>query len=259
MARQRSWSDDDLRRAVAEATSYGELGEKLGLHRSGGSQIRVRVRIAELGLDTSHLDRARRRRRADDARARRQGRSSPKKRGRRRTWTEDDLRAAVPRSRSYAEVLRRLGLKPGGATYVLLKQAITDLGIDTSHMAGRHWAKGMTRPFGARGRPLEEILVEDSDYATTNHLRKRLIAEGVKARRCDRCDRTDWNAEPIPLELDHINGNRLDNRVENLRLLCPNCHAQTDTYCGKNIGAYDVDRADETRATYHVSALAPVA
>jgi 5-methylcytosine-specific restriction endonuclease McrA len=69
----------------------------------------------------------------------------------------------------------------------------------------------------------------------TSHLRRRLIAEGVERRRCEICGSESWNGRPIPLELDHVNGRRDDNRLENLRLVCPNCHAQTPTYRGRNI------------------------
>lgn len=70
----------------------------------------------------------------------------------------------------------------------------------------------------------------------TNALKWRLIREGIKRRRCESCGRNEWSGRPIPLELDHINGRREDNRLDNLRVLCPNCHAQTDTYRGRNIG-----------------------
>jgi hypothetical protein len=84
-------------------------------------------------------------------------------------------------------------------------------------------------------RPLEEFLVEGRLVKTSN-LKVRLLNEGIKSPECEACGLRHWNARPIPLELDHINGKRDDNRLANLRLLCPNCHAQTDTYRGRNIG-----------------------
>lgn len=82
---------------------------------------------------------------------------------------------------------------------------------------------------------IESILVEQSSYQT-NKLRHRLLKEGIKEYKCENCQRTTWNDLPIPLELDHKNGSNSDHRLENLQLLCPNCHAQTDTYRGKNRG-----------------------
>lgn len=83
--------------------------------------------------------------------------------------------------------------------------------------------------------PLEEVLVAGRP-TSTNNLRRRLIRSGLKAARCEICGITEWQGRPAPLQLDHINGDRCDNRLENLRIVCPNCHAQTETYCGKNQG-----------------------
>ena len=87
------------------------------------------------------------------------------------------------------------------------------------------------KPF--EGKKIEEILVENSTYQSYK-LKKRLIAEGIKKSVCESCGQSEWLEQPIPLELHHINGNNSDNRLENLRLLCPNCHALTDSYRGKN-------------------------
>ena len=84
-------------------------------------------------------------------------------------------------------------------------------------------------------KPLSEILVENSNYQSFK-LSQRLLKEGVKEHKCERCKRSEWEGVFIPLELHHLNGVRTDNRISNLQLLCPNCHALTDNYRGKNIG-----------------------
>lgn len=82
---------------------------------------------------------------------------------------------------------------------------------------------------------MQEILVENSTFTNTNHLRERLLKEGIKEHKCECCKRTEWMNHPIALELHHINGIKNDLRIENLQILCPNCHAFTDNYRGKNI------------------------
>jgi hypothetical protein len=112
---------------------------------------------------------------------------------------------------------------------------VQTLGIDTSHFSGMGWRRGSRVPIIPRA-PLDKVLVIGR-LTPTNKLKYRLLEEGLKEWRCEMCHRDTWNAKPIPLELDHVNGRREDNRLGNLRLLCPNCHAQTPTYRGRNIGA----------------------
>lgn len=81
-------------------------------------------------------------------------------------------------------------------------------------------------------------------YASAR-LRRRLVEAGILQRRCDRCGLDVWLDEPIPLELDHVDGDRRNNELENLRLLCPNCHALTPTYRGRNIGRANGSSATE--------------
>ncbi len=82
--------------------------------------------------------------------------------------------------------------------------------------------------------PLNKILNGDNPQYHTYKLGKRLISENYKEHKCEKCNNTEWNNLPIPLELDHIDGNSFNHKLENLRLLCPNCHAQTPTYRSKN-------------------------
>lgn len=89
-----------------------------------------------------------------------------------------------------------------------------------------------TRPAAA---PISEIFVAGRKRSR-GHLKSRLFAAGLKENRCDDCGITDWRGKPLALELHHVNGDGLDNRLENLQLLCPNCHSQTDTWGGRNSG-----------------------
>ena len=153
-----------------------------------------------------------------------------------RKWTEAQFIDAVNSSLSYAQVLEKLGLKIAGSNYDTVKRKIKELNLDTSHMTGKAWNQGERFIIVKPAKPLSEILVEHSTYTNSNTLRKRLLKEGVKEYKCECCNRTEWLGKPIKLELHHINGVKDDLRIENLQILCPNCHAYTDNYRGKNIG-----------------------
>ncbi len=153
-----------------------------------------------------------------------------------RKYTDVQFIEAVKQSLSVRQILRNLGLKEAGGNYAICKKRITDMGLDISHFGTskerQGWAKGKT----FKGRyfyPLEEILVEDR-YCQSFKLKLRLIEAGYFETICSVCKLTEWMGHTIPLELDHMNGKNNDNRIENLRLLCPNCHAQTSNYRGKN-------------------------
>ena len=146
---------------------------------------------------------------------------------------------AVAASRSVADVCRYLGIDPVRHRDRTAR-AIERLGIDVTHFSGQAWRKGSVEP-PVPAVPLSEVLRADRP-AQSSHMRRRLIADGLKEHRCESCDLAEWLGQAIPLELDHVNGDRTDNRLENLRLLCPNCHALTPTYRGRNIGRRGVIR-----------------
>lgn len=147
--------------------------------------------------------------------------------------SDEEFISIVKDSLSVAEVIRKCGRKPAGGNYIITHERIKRLGLDTSHFTGQGWNTGKRYRTVVPAIPLKEVLRKGVNYQTYK-LAKRLIKEGLKERCCEKCKNTIWLGQPIPLELHHINGDRLDNRIENLQLLCPNCHAQTDNYRGKN-------------------------
>ena len=148
--------------------------------------------------------------------------------------SDEELIAIVAESWSIAECLRRMKLVPRGGNYGTLKRRIQALSLSTEHFTGQ--ASNVNLRFNTPNapRPLTELLVADR-FCSSSHLRERLIREGVKEARCEKCGLDQWLGLPISLELDHIDGNRGNNQLENLAILCPNCHAQTSTYRGRNI------------------------
>jgi hypothetical protein len=141
-------------------------------------------------------------------------------------YTEEQFAGVVASSSSIAGVLRALGLKPAGGNYATVRNKVASLGLDTSHWTGQAWSAGTIR---GRRKSLEDILVRDSTYKSY-HLKARLLSDGVLDSECSSCGRTEWLGVSIPLELDHIDGDPTNNTLENLRILCPNCHALTPTY-----------------------------
>lgn len=145
--------------------------------------------------------------------------------------TKEEYEVAIKNARSIAQALRNLGLVDVGGNYRIIKQAVKDYGIDTSHFTGQGWNVGLKfNP--AKHYSNEEAFIENSTL-NSNNIRRRLIQSGLKECKCEYCGRTEWEGKPIPLELHHINGDNTDNRLENLQILCPNCHALTENYRGR--------------------------
>lgn len=148
-----------------------------------------------------------------------------------RSWTIEQLASAINDSYSYRSALIKLGLRPSGGNYDQLKKYIRELNLSITHFKGKAWNKGV-RGYNKSSKSLEEILTRNSDYQSYK-LKLRLIAAGYKSQLCEHCGWSEkTSAGYIPLELDHINGDKHDNRIENLRILCPNCHSLTPTYRG---------------------------
>jgi Zn finger protein HypA/HybF involved in hydrogenase expression len=145
----------------------------------------------------------------------------------RKTWSDEELIEAVRISDNIAQVIKKLYLSRSKSQYKLITDRIKFLELSVEHF-------GSNIGTYKRTFSLEEILIKDSKYSSTTGLKKRLIKDGILENKCDLCGIDSWRDLDLTLHLDHINGINDDNRIENLRLLCPNCHSQTDTYGGKN-------------------------
>lgn len=165
-------------------------------------------RFAHFGIDVSHFP--------------------PFGRGRRPSVA--DLRDAVASSRSFREVLRHLEWKDNESQRANLKKWIAGDGLSTAHFLGQSHQRGKRSP---TAKPPDKVLVQrDNGRRTGTRTLRRALREAGVPEQCARCGvGAEWHEKPMTLEIDHINGDRSNNRRENLQLLCPNCHAITSTWC----------------------------
>lgn len=151
-----------------------------------------------------------------------------------RKWTKQALINAVNGSKSYRRALMLLGLKPAGGNYKQLKKYIAEYKLDNSHFTGQGWNVGL-KFVPKVARPLKDILKKNVIFQSYK-LKKRLFREGYKEEKCEICGWAETsNDGRIPLELNHINGDSADNRIENIEILCPNCHSLRPHYRGSKL------------------------
>lgn len=156
---------------------------------------------------------------------------------RRSKYNKETIEELVRDCSNWSEAIRKLGLSVTGGTHRHLKARAIALGVDTSHFTGARWNKGLTQdshPAIAVGAaktriPDDRVFCENGATLSGDKLTKRLLRLGWKYM-CSDCGINEWRGKPLTLHLDHINGHHTDNRFENLRFLCPNCHQQTDTW-----------------------------
>ena len=146
-------------------------------------------------------------------------------------YSIEKFKQAVESSYSIREALSKLGVVQAGGNYKVFKQYAQRNAISLDHFKGQRVNKG--KRFGYK-RPLSDYL-SNTFSIQSNKLKLRLLREGIFNTQCSICLLKTWESKPIPLELDHINGDSSDNSLNNLRIICPNCHALTSNYRGKNI------------------------
>lgn len=140
----------------------------------------------------------------------------------------------IKESYSKAEVARKLGMNGvGGSSYRYVNSLIRLHDVSISHFTGAGHLRGKTHNW-TKSRPLKEILIKNSDFLWNDKIKKKILKANLLNYECSNCKINEWLGKKLSLHLDHINGICNDNRIENLRFLCPNCHSQTETFCSKS-------------------------
>ena len=142
-------------------------------------------------------------------------------------WSKEKLEVAVKNNQCYADVLRELGIPVRGRNSDTLKRKIEKYNLDTSHFTFVSKVKGVSKKV-----PIEQCLIKGSTIKTYK-LKLKLLESGLKENKCEICGCTEWLGKPIVCQLHHIDGDETNNELTNLQMLCPNCHSQTDNYCGQ--------------------------
>ncbi|GGX28100.1 hypothetical protein GCM10010353_49180 [Streptomyces chryseus] len=263
----RKYTDEAIAAAVASSTTLREVVAKLGAAPATGTVSHIGRRIAAAGIDTSHFPGmsrasfstlftteelaaaaasnssvrgvARHLGVPDDSRSRAALASLMKRRGidtshfrnARLAISEHALRAAVPAATSYADVMRALGLAVHDTNHRRVRRKVAEIGLDASHFKRRTW--GAVRVPEQKPIAAHVLVVMPKGSPRANHTRlHRALQEIGVPYRCTSCGNAgEWQGSPITLQIDHVSGDWLDNRAENLRYLCPNCHAVTSTWC----------------------------
>lgn len=143
-------------------------------------------------------------------------------------WTLEQLKEAIKTSISIRECISKLGLVEAGGNYQTIKKYVEAYNLDTSHWLGQGYLKGKRHNYNSQ--PIEELMIQHGQRKHARVIKKYLIDNNILSYECSCCGISDWLNKSLTLEIDHINGIPTDHRLENLRLLCPNCHSQTPTF-----------------------------
>lgn len=159
-------------------------------------------------------------------------------------YTPEELQEMLDTSNGYCDLLRKVGLNGHGANPETLKKIISEYGLDTTQNSKNRSELYRSNAYGIHFKttiPLADILNGEYPNYQPSRLLKRLVEEGYKAYACEICGIAEYNNHPISLQLHHMDGNRENNSLSNLQILCPNCHSQTDNFSGRSSKKKDVE------------------
>ncbi|MGA4542961.1 HNH endonuclease signature motif containing protein [Uniformispora flossi] len=217
MARYYKYPPERLAEVAAEASSMNDVLTRLGLPQLGGYHTHISRQIRKFGIDISHFGTA-------------------KYAGGKRSIDPEVFRRAVAESQSIAAVARALGMSRSGSSSRQIHAWSVEHDVDLGKMPGQGHSRGKSLP----RRTAQDLLQHrpESVKRANVALLRRALSDIGRPYHCTICGVGEaWNGRPLILEVDHISGDWRDNRAENLRYLCPNCHSQTDSFCGRNRAA----------------------
>ncbi|WP_158973199.1 HNH endonuclease [Streptomyces griseus] len=201
------FTPEQLRAAARAATSVRGVARALDIPDEGRSRAPLSRILATEHIDTSHFSH------------------------RRVVVAEATLRSLVRTSTSYADVMRGLGMEVNDTNHRRVRRTASRLDLDTSHFKRRSWGRPERPAPPPTAHRVLVVLPEQAGRTNRTRLHQALTEIGVPYA-CAECGNTgEWRERPITLQIDHVNGNWRDNRRENLRYLCPNCHAVTESWC----------------------------
>lgn len=160
-------------------------------------------------------------------------------------YSKEELQLILDSSNSYVEVLRKVGVN-GSSSTTTLKRIIQEYNLDTSIIDKNRAQKMSQNAHNQKQMSYEDFLqkLHKNSSMNSHQLRNKLIKFGFKEQKCESCGLTEWMGNPIKLELHHIDGDHYNNELENLQILCPNCHSLTSNY-----GVYNSTRYTHNRST----------
>jgi len=204
------WSKQNLEQLVNECSTLTEVLNKMNVSKSSFKKLKIKLNEHEIDYSKFYISKTK--------------------------YEKNNLIVVIKTSYSLREVLYKLKVKQVGGNYKTLKKYIELYNINISHFTGQGYNVGdKFKQFSSNKIDLNDILINNSTYTNTTRLKKRLIKKELLKNKCYECGiDPKWNNKILVLQLDHINGINNDNRLKNLRILCPNCHSQTKTFCGSN-------------------------
>lgn len=194
-----SYTKEAILEALKHCKTWADLAQYFDRGQKSGFSSYIRRRMLRFGITCSHLNRH-------------------------DVYTEEKLREAIAHCSTWALVCEWFKVDARSGTQSHLARRAKSLGIDTSHFKGKGWAASTTGSKTNKKKPVEEYLVLNGPKIRNERLKSHLINAGIKKAACEWCGLSEWLGVKIWLELDHINRNIRDTRLDNLQILCPNCH-----------------------------------